>query len=557
MINIIPKPSQVQATSGSFTISPDCSIKASAEHAQIQSHLGDWIESLFGFQVSKISYKKTKALPSQKTIQATDVPKRRSLISKILDRLRKSFPQEIEMVDNLIDLRLDSTLTDLGNEGYVLEITPTAIALRAYATAGLFYGVQSLRQLVLDAKLNQTTKLPCLTVRDLPRFSWRGFMFDVGRHYHPVETIKKVLDILAILKMNVFHWHLTEDQGWRIEIKKYPKLTEVGSKRADTKIGRRGGKKYRGAPHSGFYTQDEVREIVTYASKRFIQVVPELEIPGHCSAAIAAYPELSCTGDPIEVKINFGIYSDIYCAGKDGTIEFLQDVLDEFIDLFPSGIVHIGGDEAPKKRWKKCPHCQERMKSQGLKNEHELQVYFTNQIGEYLKSKGKRIMGWNQILGEGLDTDSIAQWWAGTPKTKMEYLRKGVDFVMSPPAHTYVDYNYFMTPMRQCYNWDPLPKKLEAEYHQHVLGPETPIWTEWVPDESRLGWQVFPRLFATAEVGWTAADAKDYADFKQRVPTLLAYLDLLGMPYAALDEVDPNNFKRFAKIGSWMKWPEV
>jgi len=557
MTTIIPKPSQTQTGSGVFPLSPELKIKAAAEHVGLQTQLADWIETLFGFQVSKVKRKNREVLPSQEAIRESSGEVKRSLIARVLERLRKSIARKDDDPAALIDLYLDPTQTELGLEGYELEIKPETITIRALAEAGLFYGVQSLRQLMLDASSKETTELPCLTIRDIPRFPWRGFMFDVGRHYHPVETLKKILDILAILKMNVFHWHLTEDQGWRIEIKKYPKLTDVGSVRTDTKIGRRGGKKFRGVPHEGFYTQDEVREIVAYAADRFIQVIPELEIPGHCSAAIAAYPELSCTGDQIEVQTNFGIFKDIYCAGKETTIEFLQDVLDEFVELFPSDIVHIGGDEAPKARWKKCPDCQARIKAESLKDEHELQVYFTNRIGEYLKSKGKRLMGWNQILGEDLDQEAIAQWWAGNPKSKMKYLRQGTDFVMSPLAHTYVDYNYFMTPLRQCYNWDPIPKKLEPEYHQHVLGPETPIWTEWVPDEARLGWQVFPRLFATAEVGWTEVEAKDYPDFKQRIPNLLAYLDRLGMPYAALDEVDPGNFYRYAKIGGWMRWPEV
>jgi hexosaminidase len=557
MVNIIPKPSQVKYKSGVFTISPDCGIKAAVEHVQIQSQLADWIMTLFDFEVSKIHREVDEDLPSQEAIQTSGGEKRKSLIRKILNRLRKSITKKEDPPENLIDLQLDASLDDLGSEGYDLEISSKAVTIRACAQAGLFYGVQSVRQLLLDAMIKGTTELPCLTIRDIPRFPWRGFMFDSGRHYHPVETLKKILDILAILKMNVFHWHLTEDQGWRVEIKKYPGLTEIGSKRVDTKIVRRGGKKYRGQSHEGYYTQEEVREVVAYAAERHIQVVPELEIPGHCSAALAAYPELSCTGKQIEVPTNFGVFPDIYCAGKASTLEFLGDVLDELIELFPSDIVHIGGDEAPKKRWKKCPDCQGMIKSEGLKDEHELQVYFTNQIGGYLKSKGKRLMGWNQILHENLDTNVIAQWWAGNARSKMEYLRKGYDFVMSPATHTYSDYNYFMSPMRKFYNWDPVPKKLETEFHKHVLGPETPIWTEWVPDEARLGWQVFPRLMATAEVGWTAPEGKDYADFKRRVPNLLAYLDMLGMPYADLDEVDPNNFKRFGKIGGWMRWPEV
>jgi hexosaminidase len=361
---------------------------------------------------------------------------------------------------------------------------------------------------------------------------------------------------MALVKMNIFHFSLTQDQGWRIEIKKYPKLTEIGSKRKDTKIGNHLSKAYRGKSHEGFYTQGEIRDIVQYAKERYIEVVPELNLPGHSTAAIASYPYLSCTGQQLEVKTKPGIYHDIYCAGKEEVFKFLEGVFDEIVDLFPSDIIHIGGDEAPKSRWKNCPLCQERIKKEGLKDEHELQVYFMNRIGTYLKSKGKRVIGWNEILGGNLDSTTIVQWWKGNKKKMKPYLKTMRKFVMSNFGYTYLDYNYLMHPMRKFYSYEPVLEPIGV-FEENILGVETPIWTEWVPNLERLGWQVFPRLFAIAEVAWTQNELKDYANFKKRIPHILKYLDALGMPYANLDKVDPSNWERFTHIRRWMQWPEV
>jgi hexosaminidase len=383
-------------------------------------------------------------------------------------------------------------------------------------------------------------RIPCLVIEDWPRFRWRGFMFDEGRHFHGKQTVRQLLDLMALHKLNVFHWHLTEDQGWRIEIKKYPRLTEVGARRAGTNKTIL-GKRHDGIPHGGFYTQEEIREIVAYAAERHITVVPEIEIPGHSLAALAAYPELSCTGGPFEVATHFGIFPDIYCAGKESTFTFLQDVLDEMMQLFPSPYIHIGGDEAPKKRWIACPDCQRRIREQGLEDEHALQVYITNRIGKYLESKGRRLMGWNQILEPGLSKDAVVQYWFGDQKKLVEAIKiERRKVVMSTYLDTYLDHSYSLMPLSRAYRYDPVPPGFSAEDEACILGLEFPLWTEWVPTRARLDYQAFPRLTAMAETGWTPKEQKDYTDFRKRLEGFLERLDRLGIGYAPLKDVEPG-----------------
>ena len=516
MTPVIPKPQSVQQSEGHFILSSNTIIISSSALSNIATYLQNMIKSHCGYemQISKVA-------------RATDV----IIFETAKDSVKR------------------------GEEEYVLDVNRNTIRISASHDKGAFYAVQTLFQLVRDRE--EYVAIPQLRIRDYPRFSYRGFMLDVGRHYHSLDTIKKILDVMALLKLNIFHWHLTEDQGWRIEIKKYPKLTEIGSKRKDTKIGGYLPGFYRGEPHEGFYTQDEIKEIVDYAQERFIQVIPEIEIPGHCSAALSSYPELSCTGEQIEVKTKGGIYRDIYCAGKETTFAFLQDVLDEIIELFPSEIIHIGGDEAPKKRWKKCSKCQERIRDEELKDEHELQVYFTNRIGTYLNSKGKTIMGWNQILDENLEDSAIVQWWLGRGKTKVKHLRKDRNFVMSDISKTYLDYSYLMFPLKNFYHFEPVPKNLEEEYHNNILGVEAPLWTEWVPNIERLGWQIFPRLLATSEVVWTEKSNKDYDDFLERLPAILKKINSFGLSSANIEEVDPSFWKRILLFYKWFIWPFI
>ena len=457
---------------------------------------------------------------------------------------------------NVIRLRLDPRLEGLGGEGYRLEVRPEAIVIEAPGTAGVFYGIQTLRQL-LPIEIEERRpvsgvdwRVPCLLIEDKPRFSWRGFMLDEGRHFHGKVTVLLTLDLMALQKLNVLHWHLIEDQGWRIEIKKYPKLTEVGSQRAGTSKTML-GKQHDRIPHSGFYTQDEIREIVAYAAERRITIVPEIEMPGHSLAALASYPELSCTGGPFEVATHFGIFPDIYCAGKETVFSFLHEVLDEILELFPSPYIHIGGDEAPKKRWKGCPDCQRRIREEGLKGEHALQFYFTNRIAAYLDSKGRYVMGWNEILQDGLVKSAVVQFWLRGREHLLEAIRTGKrSVVMSSYLDTYLDHSYKLMPLSRAYGYEPVPADLDENNAGSILGLEFPLWSEWVPNRARLDYQTYPRLTAMAETGWTPKDKKDFKDFLRRLESLLGRLDLLGVRYAPLKDAEPPKFKQWFGIFS-------
>ena len=454
-----------------------------------------------------------------------------------------------------------SVLCDLGAEGYALRVTADEITLSAPAPAGIFYGVQTLRQLLPAAIENETVvpgrtwTVPCVEIEDTPRFSWRGVMLDEGRHFRGKAEVKRFLDLMALHKLNVFHWHLTEDQGWRIEIEKYPRLTEVGSQRRATRRSMF-GKDDDGTPHGGYYTQAEVREIVAYAGERFITVVPEIEMPGHSQAALVAYPELSCTGGPFEVSTRFGIHRDIYCAGKEETYTFLQDVLDEVMALFPSEVIHIGGDEAPKERWKDCPDCQARLRSEGIADVHGLQTYMTNRMARYLAERGRRLMGWNQILNDGLDRSAIGHYWVGGMKRVLAHARGGGDLVMSDVRYAYLDHSYAFTPLSSAYKYEPVPAKLKVEHHEHVLGLEAPLWTEFVRSLKRFDFQCFPRLTALAETAWTPREDKDYASFQARLGPFLERLDRLGVEYASGDDVEPGLFRRLLSPFTMFSGPD-
>lgn len=467
--------------------------------------------------------------------------------------------------NNALILNVNRNLEHIGKEGYKCEIAPDAIKISSFTRNGVFYGLQTLRQLLpaeIEGSNNfKSTKLAikCMKIVDKPRFQYRGFMLDVGRHYQSVELIKRILDLMSLLKLNKFHWHLTEDQGWRIEIKKYPKLTQIGSKRKNTKIGGWLSKNFRNIPHDGFYSHDEIKEIVKFARERFITVIPEIEMPGHSRALLASYPEFGCEclENPVEVATTFGIKNEILCAGKEQTYKFLEGILDEVTDLFPSEIIHIGGDEAPKKNWKKCSDCQAKIKTEKLKNEHELQVYFTNRIASYLKSKGRRIMGWNEILDDKLNSNTVAQWWFRGKRNIIKHIKKGGDVVVSKIGSVYLDYNYIFTPLKKTYEFEPIPSELEPSHHKQILGVEAPLWTEWVPNVDRFDWQVFPRLIALSEVAWTKKELKNYANFKDRLKIFLKRLDCKGFHYAPLNQVDPGRIKQILRSKSVLKWPEI
>jgi hexosaminidase len=442
-----------------------------------------------------------------------------------------------------IRLRMGGDRSRLGREGYRLTVEPGKIEIEAPEPTGAFYGIQSLIQLLVGRDVISPYTLPACIITDHPRFAWRGFMLDEGRHFMGKETVLRLLDQMALQKLNVFHWHLTEDQGWRIEIKRYPKLTEIGAQRKGTSRGFTG--KHDGIQHAGFYTQDEIREIVEYATRRNILVVPEVEFPGHSLAALAAYPELSCTGGPFEVCTHFGILPELYCAGNEEVFTFLEGVLDEILALFPSPYIHIGGDEAPKGRWKKCPKCQERLHAEGLKNENELQVYFTNRIAAYLAERGRRIVGWNQILGRGLDTGAIPQFWAFGKKSFWKALEAGHEGILSPFFDVYLDHSHALTSLSRAYRYEPLDPALSAQAAQRVLGLEAPLWSEFVRSQARLDYQVYPRLPAYAETAWTPPELKNYADFRSR---LEPFLELLNVRHAPLDEAEPPFFKQLFGI---------
>jgi hexosaminidase len=418
-----------------------------------------------------------------------------------------------------------TTKPGLGPEGYELTVTPERVIIRASQPAGIFYGKQTLQQLLPGP-------IPCLHIEDRPRFPWRGAMLDVARHFFPKEFVKRYIDLLALHKLNTLHLHLTDDQGWRVEIKKYPKLTEVGSWRAETNGD---GKRY-----GGFFTQDDLREIVAYAAERHITVVPEIEMPGHGLAALTAYPELSCTGGPFKVRTRWGVEPDVYCAGNEKTFAFVQDVLDEVLAIFPSKFIHIGGDECPKARWKKCPKCQARMKAEGLKNEHELQSYFIRRIEKHLSSKGRRLIGWSEIREGGLAKNAALMDWIGGA---VEGASAGHDVVMSPTSHCYFDYYQSQDkkaepkaiggfiPLSKVYAFEPVPAKLAPQFHKHILGAQANLWTEYIPTPQQAEYMTFPRLCALAEVVWSPAAARNWDDFSVRLTQHLKHLDALKVNY--------------------------
>ena len=415
----------------------------------------------------------------------------------------------------------------LGDEGYDLEVIPNRhIAIIAPTPAGLFYGGQTLRQL-LPAGIYSKTKqrggngsIPCCRIEDKPRFPWRGLLLDEGRHFFGKEFVKHTIDLLAIHKVNTLHWHLTEDQGWRIEIKKYPKLTEIGSWRNETE---HDGKRY-----GGFYTQDDIREIVAYAAKRHVTIVPEIEMPGHSLAALTAYPQLSCTGGPFKVRTVWGVEKDVYCAGNDATFAFVADVLDEVVGLFPSTFIHIGGDECPKDRWKQCPKCQARIKAEGLKDEHELQSYFVRRIEEHLASKGRRLIGWDEILEGGLPPRATVMSWRGM-NGALAAAESGHDYVATPTSHCYLDYPYATISLEKAYSFEPVPATLAADKQSHCLGVQGNMWSEHTPTAADVDRMTWPRLCALAEVGWSPKEARNWTDFHARMELHSARLSQFGI----------------------------
>ncbi len=449
-------------------------------------------------------------------------------------------------VDGAICLTLD--LSDDNAEAYKLIVNDKRVCISGASEAGVFYGIQTLRK-SLPVAQDINVNLSAVEIYDKPRFAYRGAMLDVARHFYTVDEVKTFIDMLALHNINRFHWHLTDDQGWRIEIKKYPKLMSVASERKETVVGRWYSGIYDGKPYGGYYTQDELRDVIDYAAKRHITIIPEVDLPGHMQAALTAYPELGCTGGPYEVRTIWGVSQDVLCVGNDFTLQFVKDVLSEVADIFPSEYIHIGGDECPKVRWEKCPKCQERIKSLGLKSdakhtkEQRLQSYMIQEAAKYLKEKGKRIIGWTEILEGGLVPDATLMSWIGE-SGGIEAAHQHHDVIMTPNTYLYFDYYQSKKvedeplaiggylPIEKTYNYEPMPKELTKEEQQYIKGVQANLWTEYIPVFSQVQYMVLPRLGAAAEVQWTDPSKKDYKDFLRRVPHLVAVYDCYGWNYA-------------------------
>lgn len=449
-------------------------------------------------------------------------------------------------VDGAICLTLD--LSDDNAEAYKLIVNDKRVCISGASEAGVFYGIQTLRK-SLPVAQDINVNLSAVEIYDKPRFAYRGAMLDVARHFYTVDEVKTFIDMLALHNINRFHWHLTDDQGWRIEIKKYPKLMSVASERKETVVGRWYSGIYDGKPYGGYYTQDELRDVIDYAAKRHITIIPEVDLPGHMQAALTAYPELGCTGGPYEVRTIWGVSQDVLCVGNDFTLQFVKDVLSEVADIFPSEYIHIGGDECPKVRWEKCPKCQERIKSLGLKSdakhtkEQRLQSYVIQEAAKYLKEKGKRIIGWTEILEGGLVPDATLMSWIGE-SGGIEAAHQHHDVIMTPNTYLYFDYYQSKKvedeplaiggylPIEKTYNYEPMPKELTEEEQQYIKGVQANLWTEYIPVFSQVQYMVLPRLGAAAEVQWTDPSKKDYKDFLRRVPHLVAVYDCYGWNYA-------------------------
>jgi hexosaminidase len=472
----------------------------------------------------------------------TPTPELREVIETFLGMLKPTANIRPEIVDKEtqqfagLSVSLVSSDSEKTLGSYVLSVADNGVAVSASTTAGLFYGLLTFGQMLsaVDAHGGELT-IPCLEISDYPRFGWRGMHLDVSRHFFPVDFIKKYIDLLARHKMNVFHWHLTDDQGWRIEIKRYPRLTEVGAWRTESG----------GQVHGGFYTQGEARDIVEYARRRYVTVIPEIELPGHASAALAAYPEYSCTGGPFHVVTQWGVFDDVYCPGKEVTFKFLEDVLAEVAGLFPGPYVHIGGDECPKVRWNDHGLCQSRMKAESLANADALQAYFVSRIARHLGNLGKRLVGWDEILDGGAPPEAIIMAWRNAEKGT-EAARSGHGVVMTPMSHCYFDHYQGRdgepkaiggyTPLEKVYFFEPIPADMQPDMAQHVLGAQGNVWTEYMPDANHVEYMVFPRLCALAEVLWSPQDNRSLPNFLERLRLHLKRLDTLNVNYRRLTE---------------------
>jgi hexosaminidase len=513
-VNIIPKPAKITYAQGQFTLHSGTPVVISEQSEHMQ---------FLAKYVAEILYSATWYRHDIHTSTSPD--------SGIVLTLSKNFSIENE-------------------EAYILNVTKKKVVITSGSTSGLFYGIQSLRQLLPEsieyekpsmAPRNQLWKIPAVTITDYPRFEYRGMHLDVARHFFPVEFVKKYIDLLAMYKMNRFHWHLTEDQGWRIEIKKYPKLTEIGAWRDSTLIGNYGSGVYDNVRHGGFYTQEEIKEVVEYAQRRHITIIPEIEMPGHSSAALAAYPEFGCFDKEYQVLSTWGVFEDIFCP-KEETFDFLEDVLTEVMELFPSTYIHIGGDEAPKKQWEESEAAQEVIRREGLKDEHELQSYFIRRIEAFLNENGRQIIGWDEILEGGLAPQATVMSWrgeaGGIEAAKMQH-----DVIMTPNGTNYFDHFQAeptedepisiggMTKLEDVYAYDPVPEELTPDEAKYILGSQGNVWSEYLHSGKKVEYMAFPRAIALAEVVWSTKDGKDFNEFLSRLQSHFKRLDILDVNY--------------------------
>jgi len=520
-VNIIPQPVKVVKNVGNFVISSQTTlVVANTEDKATATFLNKYLSDYYGF-----------VLP----------------ISKKADK-------------NAIKLISKKNISGLKAEGYALKSDKNGVEITGNSAIGTFYGMQTLIQLLPVEKSNSLA-IAAVEVNDEPRFVYRGAMLDVGRHFFPVSFVKKYIDYLALHKLNYFHWHLTEDQGWRIEIKKYPKLTEIGSKRNGSIIGRYPGKGSDNTVEQGFYTQEEVKEIVKYAADRFITVIPEIEMPGHGSAAIAAYPELSCfpnektnlpdnmisdqskkemaNGRNKIVQETWGVHADIFVPSEN-TFKFLEDVIDEVVVLFPSKYIHIGGDEAPKDAWKKSEFCQQLIKEKNLKDEHGLQSYFIQRMEKYINKKGKTLIGWDEILEGGLAPNAVVMSWRGE-EGGIAAAKENHQVIMTPESHVYLDHSQTKNdkevtiggflPLEKVYSYEPIPKELNEQQAKYVLGAQGNVWTEYMANPAKVEYMIFPRLSALSEVLWSPKENKDWIQFQTKIETMKKRYTIWGANY--------------------------
>ncbi len=501
ILPLIPLPNQMVLTQGSFLLSEKTAFYVEDKSLLRElSYFNEWLQKNNGFVMTQTNN------PFQK---------------------------------NVIKIEKDKTVQS-SPEAYQLMITPNKITIQG-DTDGVFYGFQSLIQLI-NAQTTKELELPCVSISDAPAYKWRGMHLDVCRHFYPVSFVKKYIDLLALYKLNTFHWHLTDDQGWRIEIKKYPKLTQVGAWRKGSMIGKYDDHKYDTITYGGFYTQEEIKEVVAYAQQRHITVVPEIEMPGHAVAAIAAYPYLSCTGKQIEVEKTWGVFDDVFCP-KDSTFNFLEGVLTEVMSLFPGKYIHIGGDECPKNNWKKCAHCQALIKKENLKDEQGLQSYFIRRIEKFVNAKGRQIIGWDEILEGGLAPNASVMSWRGTEGGIAAAQQKHF-VVMSPGKPCYFDHYQSKdkineplaiggyNPLDSVYAYDPTPKVLNTQEKKYILGAQANVWTEYILTQKQIEYMAVPRMCALSEVLWTNSTKKNYPDFIKRLTVNSKLLDRMRVNYA-------------------------